>query len=94
MKSHPVIQKQMARLEVSTSPPTRAQLDTITGYLGGGYNANKIVEGASSLSNAEEILKTDETKLKVPFVVDWDNGKVAMSQETVEHLLEEIRKSA
>jgi len=94
LKEHPVITKQMATLEVSTSPPTRQQFETITGYLGGGYTASKLVEGAQGLDDAVNIVQKDEDKLNVPFVVDWEGGKVALEQFTVERLLEEIRKAA
>jgi len=44
-----VIQKQIANLEVSTTPPTRAQFEIITNYLGGGYSAGKLVDGAHGI---------------------------------------------
>jgi arsenate reductase-like glutaredoxin family protein len=96
LREHPVIQKHMATLEVATSPPTRAQLETITSYLGGGYSASKIVDGAKGLDNAVEILQNDESKLNVPVLVDWEGGRVVLGgdKERVEHLLEEIRKAA
>lgn len=86
----------MATLEVATNPPTRAQLETITSYLGGGYSANKIVDGAKGLDNAVEILQNDESKLNVPVLVDWEGGRVVLGgdKDRVEHLLEEIRKAA
>lgn len=86
----------MATLEVSTTPPTRAQLETITSYLGGGYAANKLVEGAKGLDDAERIVQQDESKLNAPVLVDWDGGRVVLGgdKERVEHLLEEIRKAA
>ena len=96
LREHPVIQKQMANLEVSTSPPTRAQFEIITNYLGGGYNASKLVEGAHGLDDAMRIVQQDESKLNVPFLVDWDGGRVVLGgdESRVEHLLEEIRKAA
>ena len=96
LRDHPVIQKQMANLEVSTSPPTRAQFETITNYLGGGYNASKLVEGARGLEDAVKIVQQDEGKLNVPFLVDWEGGRVVLGgdKSKVEHLLEEIRKAA
>ena len=96
LREHPVIQKRMATLEVSTSPPTRTQLETITSYLGGGYSAAKLVDGAHGIDDAVNALQNDETKLNVPFLVDWEGGRVALGGDTarVEHLLEEIRKAA
>jgi Protein of unknown function (DUF1687) len=96
LRDHPVIQKQMANLEVSTSPPTRAQLEIITNYLGGGYAANKLVEGAKGLDDAAKIVQEDESKLNAPFLVDWEGGRVVLGGDKarVEHLLEEIRKAA
>jgi hypothetical protein len=86
----------MANLEVSTSPPTRAQFEIITSYLGGGYNAGKLVEGAKGLDDAVKLVGQDENKLNVPFLVDWDGGRVVLGGDKarVEHLLEEIRKAA
>jgi len=86
----------MANLEVYTSPPTKQQLETITSYLGGGYAANKIVEGAKGVDDAERLVIEDDSRLKVPFLVDWDGGRVALGGDpsTVEHLLEEIRKAS
>jgi arsenate reductase-like glutaredoxin family protein len=83
----------MATLEVSTSPPTKAQLDSITSYLGGGYSANKLVDGAKGVEDAIKLLESDSSKLKVPFLVDWEGGRVALNKDTIEHLLEEIRKA-
>jgi hypothetical protein len=96
LREHPVIQKQMATLEVSTSPPTRAQFDTITKYMGGGYNASKLVEGAHGLDDAVSIVSKDESKLNVPFLVDWEGGRVVLGGDKaqLDGLLEEIRKNA
>jgi Protein of unknown function (DUF1687) len=96
LREHPVIQKQMANLEVSTAPPTRAQLEIITNYLGGGYSANKLVEGAHGVDDAAKIVQEDESKLNAPFLVDWDGARVVLGgdKDRVEHLLEEIRKAA
>ena len=96
LRDHPVIQKQMANLEVSTTPPTRAQFEIITNYLGGGYSANKLVEGAHGLDDAMKIIGEDESKLNAPFLVDWEGGRVVLGgdKSRVEHLLEEIRKAA
>ena len=86
----------MATLEVSTSPPTRAQFETITQYMGGGYNASKLVDGAQGLDDAVNIVSKDESKLNVPFLVDWEGGRVVLGgdKDRVERLLEEIRKAA
>jgi Protein of unknown function (DUF1687) len=96
LREHPVIQKQMANLEVSTSPPTRGQFETITSYLGGGYNASKLVDGAKGLDDAVKLVEKDESKLNVPFLVEWEGGRVVLGGDKaqVEHLLEEIRKAA
>jgi hypothetical protein len=96
LRDHPVIQKQMATLEVSTNPPTRNQLETITQYLGGGYTASKLVEGAKGVDDAVKIVAEDASKLNVPFLVEWEGGKVVLGgdKDRLEHLLEEIRKAA
>jgi hypothetical protein len=96
LRDHPVIQKRMANLEVSTLPPTRSQFETITSYMGGGYNASKLVDGAQGLDDAVEIVHRDESKLNVPFLVDWLGGRVVLGGDTdrAERLLEEIRKAA
>jgi Protein of unknown function (DUF1687) len=96
LRQHPVITKQMANLEVNTSPPTRAQLETITSYLGGGYSANKLVEGAKGLDDAAKLAQEDESKVNAPFLVDWEGGRVVLGgdKDRVDHLLEEIRKAA
>lgn len=96
LRDHPVIQKQMATLEVSTQPPTKSQFETITGYLGGGYAANKLVEGAKGVDDAVKIVQSDESKLNVPILVNWEGGKVVLGgdKERLEGLLEEIRKAA
>jgi hypothetical protein len=86
----------MATLEVSTNPPTRTQFETITQYLGGGYAANKLVEGAKGIDDAMNIVAEDESKLNVPFLVNWEGGKVVVGgdKDGLEHFLEEIRKAA
>lgn len=96
LRGHPVITKRIANLEVSEAPPTRSQFETITNYMGGGYNASKLVEGAKGLDDAVSIVSKDESKLNAPFLVDWEGGRVVLGgdQSRVEHLLEEIRKSA
>jgi hypothetical protein len=95
LREHPVITKQMANLEVATNPPTKAQFETITNYMGGGYSAGKLVEGAKGVDDAVNIISQDESKLNVPFLVDWEGGRVVLGdKERVEHLLEEIRKAA
>jgi len=96
LREHPVIKKQQATLEVSENPPTETQLETMTGYLGGGFAAAKIVEGAHGVSDAVSILEKDRTRLNVPVLVNWEGGKVVLGGDKaqVEHLLEEIRKAA
>lgn len=96
LREHPVVKKQMATLEVSTNPPTKSQFETITDYLGGGYAANKLVEGAKGVEDAAKIVADDESKLNVPILVNWDGGKVVLGgdKERLEHLLEEIRRAA
>jgi Protein of unknown function (DUF1687) len=94
VRNHPVIQRQMAKLEVATRPPTRSQFETITNYMGGGYNAGKLVEGAMGLEDAVRIVTEDENKLMVPFLVDWHGGRVVIGDDETrfDRLLEEIRK--
>ena len=95
LRAHPVITQRMANLEVSTTPPTKAQFETITSYMGGGYSAGKLVDGASGVQDAVDIVSKDESKLNVPFLVDWEGGRVVLGdKDRVEHLLEEIRKAA
>ena len=96
LREHPVIKKQQATLEVSENPPTGTQLQILTGYLGGGFAAGKIVEGAHGVSDAVSILEKDRTKLNVPVLVNWEGGKVVLGGDKaqMEHLLEEIRKAA
>jgi hypothetical protein len=96
LRNHPVVQKQQATLEVMENPPTENQLEIITSYLGGGFSAGKIVDGAHGVSDAVSILEKDKTKLNVPVVVNWDAGKAVLGgdEAQVEHLLEEIRKAA
>jgi hypothetical protein len=96
LRDHPVIKKNQATLEVSENPPTKTQLDTITGYLGGGFAAGKLVDGAHGVSDAVSILEKDKTKLNVPVLVNWEGGKVVLGGDKaqMEHLLEEIRKAA
>ena len=86
----------MANLEVSESPPTRSQLETITSYMGGGYNASKLVDGAHGVEDAARIAEGNPNKLNVPFLVDWEGGRVVLGgdKDRIEHLLEEIRKAA
>ena len=64
--------------------------------MGGGYNASKLVEGAQGLEDAVNIVSKDESKLNVPFLVDWEGGRVVLGgdKDRVERLLEEIRKAA
>jgi len=85
----------MANLEVSTTPPTKTQFQTITGYMGGGYSAGKLVEGAKGIDDAISIVSQDENKLNVPILVDWEGARVVLGdKDRVEQLLEAIRKAA
>ena len=96
IKAHSAVKKQLVELEVATYKPSKDQLHIITGYLGGGYAAGKLVQGANGLEDAVRILDEDETKLNVPFLVEWFNGKVVLGDDEVkvDQLLGEIEKTA
>ena len=54
------------------------------------------MQGAHGLDDAVRILEEDETKLNVPFLVEWMGGKVVLGndEKMVDALLGDIEKTA
>lgn len=76
--SHNQAERAEFQLDVTEEPPTGDQLKNLLQYLGGSGAAGKLVEGASSESEALRLLKENGNAFKRPVVVDWHQGKAGM----------------
>ncbi|KAF2116596.1 thioredoxin-like protein [Lophiotrema nucula] len=83
---HTRAEKTEFELDVTEDAPTGDQLKNILEFLGGAGAAGKIIQGASSETDALNKLKASGDAFQRPVVVDWHQGKAVVGENESEIL--------
>ncbi|KAI1460062.1 DUF1687-domain-containing protein [Annulohypoxylon moriforme] len=78
-------------LNITETPPTSDQLQTILDYVGKDQ-ISKVIKGASTKKDALEIFRQNAASFSAPVVVDWHHGR-AVAAGTSSKILEMLEQA-